>query len=129
MPQAENLSMITDPYIKFNKTLKYFIRCMIEAFPESSEYKIMHTVYKLLKTLSKKQPLKIFMSISKDCQEEILAKNEKYFFDNTLAIPDSQLLKVYHTSAQRWLTFDDETKKAIWDHMAALVHRSRECVV
>lgn len=89
----------------------------------------MHTVYKLLKTLSKKQPLKIFMSISKDCQEEILAKNEKYFFDNTLAIPDSQLLKVYHTSAQRWLTFDDETKKAIWDHMAALVHRSRECVV
>jgi len=123
----EDISLTTDPYIKFNKTLKYFIRCMIEAFPDCSEYKVLHTVYKLLKTLSKKQPYKIFMAITKDCQEEILSKNEKYFVDTILTIPDTQLIRVYQTSSQRWITFDDETKNAIWNHLIALVHRSREC--
>lgn len=117
----------TDPHVRFNKTLKFFIRCMIEAFPDHSEYKLLHTVYKLLKTLSKKQPLKIFMNITATCQDKIIARDEKYFFDTTLPIPETRLLKIYHKSAERWLTFDQETKDKIWDHLVALVERSKAC--
>lgn len=116
-----------DPFIKFNKTLKYFIRCMIEAFPEHSEYKLLHTVYKLLKTLSKKQPYKIFMTMTCNCHDRIIAKDEPYFFANTLDVPESRLQKIYYKSAERWQTFDQETKDKIWEHLISLVNRAQEC--
>ena len=110
-----------DQYKTFNKALKTFIRSLIAAYPDFPEFKLFHTAYKMIKTISKKQPYKIFQKISENCQDRILAKDEPFFFNTTLDVQDSMLSRVYTRSGQKWREFDTETKDAIWDHLKLLV--------
>jgi hypothetical protein len=122
MTQAQQL----DPYKAFNQALKMFIRSLIQAYPDFSEFKLFHTAYKMIKTVSKKQPCKIFTRMTEGCQEKILAKDEPYFFATTLDVPDSMLSRVYVNSGQKWREFDQETKDAIWAHLTVLVSLARK---
>lgn len=115
-----------DQYKNFNKALKMFIRSLIQAYPDFPEFKLFHTAYKMIKTVSKKQPYKIFMRMTESCQDKILAKDEAYFFATTLEVPESMLAKVYFNSGKKWLEFDQETKDAIWNHLIVLVGMARK---
>ncbi len=46
-----------DEYKNFNKALKVFIRSTIECFPDLIEFKIALVVYKMLKTINKRNHL------------------------------------------------------------------------
>ena len=49
-----------NPYKRFNSTIKDFIRKIISIFPEQKEFQIFLLIYKIVKSISKKTPQKMF---------------------------------------------------------------------
>lgn len=117
-----------DPYISFNKALKEFIKCSIERFPHVKELKMMLMSYKMLKTLSKKRPCKLFKSITHDCQDSIMNKDESYFLQ--YGCDSSSIADTFNATIHKeWDQMTDDDKNAIWQHLQVLVLLSHKCQI
>ena len=112
---------------KFNKQLKIFIRGCITLCPESSDMKVMLVTYKLLKTVNIKSPYKIFSSMTCDCEEPILQRDETYFCTHTVTCPEFSLLKLQEYMQEQWKNhLNDDVKNYIWDNLAILINIARK---
>lgn len=116
-----------EDYIRFNKSLKEFIRALSASYPKVVEYKLLLLTYKTVKTVSKKKPCSIFISLTNEnCQEAILAKNEDYFHNNPVECPE-MLRGAMAAIKEGWNSMTQENKDVIWQHMQVLVLLSRKC--
>lgn len=120
------MSSNLEDYIRFNKSLKEFIRALAETYPKVIEYKLLLLSYKTVKTVSKKKPCSIFISLTENCQEAILAKNEDYFHNNPVECPEI-LRGAIAAIKEGWKMMTEENKDSIWQHMQVLVLLSRKC--
>jgi hypothetical protein len=116
-----------EDYIAFNKALKHFVRCSIEAFPDFKELKVLLITYKMLKTINKKQPCKLFLAMTSNCQDAILAKDEQYFIENGLYCPENSIQSLSAAFKEKWFALDSTNKDVIWQHLQVLVLLSRKC--
>ena len=116
-----------EDYVTFNKAFKNFIRCSIEAFPDMKELKIVLITYKMLKTLSKKQPCKLFTTMTSSCHDAIFMKDENYFMMNGVNCPEATLSSMSPAIQKKWMSLDNANKDIIWQHLQVLVALSKKC--
>jgi hypothetical protein len=116
-----------DEYKRFNTALKEFISCTINAFPHIKELSMLEAAYKICQAVGKKNPCKVFESITSNCQNAIMQKDEQFFMENTLEYPDviSGLSAVVR---REWETLKSEEKDAVFQHMQVLVILSKKCI-
>lgn len=119
---------MSQDYINFNKSLKNFLRCSIEAFPEIKEFKLCLHMYKLFKTFSKKKPCQYFKTIITPYREQFLQKDEAYFYRDDLDIHYSDFMQDVVNVIQRdWRSLNQETKDVFWKHMHLMILLSDKC--
>jgi hypothetical protein len=118
---------MSEEVIVFNRSLKFFLRSFTDHFPEVKEFKLLMPTYKMLKTVNKKRPYRLFYKMIENCQDAILAKDEDYFRTHAIECPESVLENIAKAVADRWMSMDRETKEVIWQHLAVLVLNAREC--
>lgn len=116
-----------EDYVAFNKAFKNFIRCSIDAFPDMKELRIVLITYKMLKTISTKQPCKLFSTMTAACQDAIFMKDEKYFMQNGVRCPEATLNSLSPAIQHKWMSLDDDNKETIWQHLQVLVALSKKC--
>ena len=122
---VSNYSM--DAYIEFNKAMKTFLRCSIEAYPEIKEFKLCLTMYKLFKTMNKKKPCQYFLSTTKGYHDAIMAKDEAFFSTQDIQYNDF-LQDIVVRIKTEWDNFTPESKDAFWQHLQVMVILSNKCV-
>jgi hypothetical protein len=116
-----------DEYKRFNTALKEFITCTIEAFPHIKELSMLETAYKFFKAVGKKNPCKVFQSITSSCQHAIMSKDIEYFMENSVEYPDI-MNGLSSVITREWQTLKPEEKDAVFQHLQVLVILSNKCV-
>lgn len=111
----------------FNKALKDFIRCTMDSFPQYVELKLLLATYKMLKTINKKRPCRLFQNMTENCQDHILSKDEAFFQENGIQCPDASVQSVMQTMNNVWSQLDEQNKDAVWQHLQKLVLLSKKC--
>lgn len=114
-----------DTYKEFNQSLKYFIRELIELFPNLVELKIALTMYKAAKTVSRKTPQQHFHNLIHPHSKELLSKNFGHIFSESFE--DPYIKKLLQPFQQEFDNLDDDNKDMIWRHMVILYHKSLKC--
>jgi hypothetical protein len=122
--------MSKNPYKNFNKAFKVFIRDLMRSYPDQSEFKLMHTGYKLLKTVNKKLPNQLFKSTFDSYYENIRRKDDSFFMSHEFSIPDDFGM-IYRAMVpvfiNMWKGADANTREAVWQHMNHLYDLSIKC--
>jgi len=115
-------------YKDFNHHIKTFIRELIATYPDVSELKFLHTMYKLAKTLSYKRPQRIFQStIAEPFTQDIIAGNFEPIFSGNFAEYLGQ--EVVDVLIMRFKTdVDDHNKEMIRRHLLVLIAKSKKCM-
>lgn len=116
-----------DLYKKFNTSLKLFIRDLMSVYPDVGEFKKIIMIYKMLKTINKKFPYKIFHNaIVEKHRQNVLDHDESFFSIQIFDDPDipphvriliSQLTPIYKV----WADMTEDNKNAVWDHLNLLI--------
>ncbi len=114
-------------YKDFNHSAKMFIRELITIYPDIQELKIVHTMYKLSKTLSYKRPQRVFQSTVGDTfAQDIIDGNFEPLFSGNFAEYLGQdtvdnLIVRFKTDV------DDYNKEMIRQHLLVLLAKSKKC--
>lgn len=119
-------AQITCPYTKFNKYFKTFVRELGKTYPDVSEYKWMLAGYKVLKTINKKFPYKLWSDcITEDIVAAIFRKDDSYFFRPDFHIKGYD--NVTQMMKREWPRVDAHSRDMIWQHMMCLVALAQHC--
>ena len=109
-------------YKDFNKTLKIFFRSLIKLFPDISELKTMLSLYKIMKTITKKAPKKYFNELVGVHEEEIRKRNynihEKLKYEN-------YLYNIMDPLKNAWIGLDKTNKDLIIDEIIILIEKAK----
>ena len=122
-----------DPYIVFNKSLKTFLRELVATFPKVKEFSVLHIIYKMCKSISRKSPQRYFKEILLSPYRECLINEDDSFMDtnifNSCSLPlhIQILLQDMKNIQQIWKEIDPSNKHTIWQHIKILVHNSDLC--
>lgn len=114
-----------DPYKTFNTNLKFFMRELMQVYPNVLELKLMFSLYKLMKTVSKKAPQKYFYSIIHPNSKQLLSKELDYFF--TIQYEDTTIQKMIGPLKSEYDQMSEENKDMIWKHLIVLYKLSLQC--
>lgn len=117
--------MEADPYKEFNHALKFFMRELMKVFPDVGDLKMLFSLYKMMKTISRKKPQRYFQDLLDGHQSELLSKNVDYFL--SIQPADATLRKIMGPLKHAYASIDDENKEVIWQHMIALYFLSCKC--
>lgn len=108
-------------YKDFNRATKLFIRELIANFPHIKEFKKMHLLYKIMKTVSKKSPSKYFYNmVVKDYADDLMNKNFDVFLSDEFDDPTVEA-GIFATLKNEFRNLDDANRDAIWMHLVLLV--------
>ena len=122
-------------YKQFNSSLKYFLRQLIESFPNNKEFKVALLIYKMSKSISKKTPQKYFKEILLNKYRNYLEIEDDSFlkedmFDQSKLPLGIQLLcQELNGFYNTWEQIDEENKTTIWRHVKTLMNTSDKCDV
>lgn len=122
-----------DVYRDFNSATKYFLRDLIAAYPNIKEFKTLHMIYKLTKSINKKMPQKYLRDLLLDrYRSEILAEDESIFDiaslnDYDLPMPVRLLVNDLTNIKEIWMSLEKNDKDAIWKHLKVLIILSNKC--
>lgn len=114
-----------DTYKTFNKSLKFFMRELINLRPDLKELKLMFSLYKVMKTLSKKSPQKYFHSLVNPHSKELLDRNFEYFLSDDFNDPEIE--NMLPIIKQEFINLDDINKDMVWKHLVVLYKLSLDC--
>lgn len=116
------------PYKVFCQALKTFIRDLIRVYPDSSELKMVHAGYKIVKTVSKKLVQSLFQTTVEPYRDYIIKRDDSFFPNFTLPDDYGAIYKALLPSLQNmWKGCDDLTRDAVWSHMQVLLVLSDKC--
>lgn len=120
---------VGNPYKNFNKAFKMFVRDLMRAYPNHSEFKLMHTGYKMIKTVNKRLVHSLFKSTMKPYYEQILKKDDSFFLTPDFTIPDdfSAIYKAMVPIFIRLWKESETNREAVWNHMHVLIALSKKC--
>lgn len=114
------------PFKRFNKYFKMFIRELSKSYPQVGEYKFILAGYKILKTVSKKLPLKLWKdTITNDMIDAITQKNGDYFTSPEFTVAGYE--NISDMMKREWKGMDTHSRDIVWQHMQCLVVLSRQC--
>lgn len=106
-----------------------FLKELMRNFPHVRELHFVYGAYKLVKTFGKKIVHRYFNeSFGGPYADQIRACDEAFFMSPAFQLPpDYRFYSEYVHPLQRlWSTLDDTNKRAIWQHLHALVFLSQE---
>jgi hypothetical protein len=120
-------------YKKFNSSLKFFIRQLVESFPNNKEFKVALLIYKMSKSISKKTPQKYFKDMLLIKYRSFLELEDDSFLKDDILDKSklplgiqllcNELTDFYST----WEKIDAENKKIIWQHVKILIATCDKC--
>jgi hypothetical protein len=117
----------TQAYKEFNRTVKTFLREMIQVFPEVRELRMALMLYKLMKTISVKRPQKIFNElIAANHSKDIIDGNFDVFLTDNFTYPEAH--DVCEGLKKAFKEVDDSNRKVIHDYLLALLACNKKCL-
>jgi hypothetical protein len=114
-----------DHYKTFNTSLKFFMRELINLRPDLKELKLMFSLYKVMKTFSKKSPQKYFHSLVNPHSKELLARDFEYFLSDDFNDPEVD--KILPVIKEEFILLNDDNKDMVWKHLVVLYKLSLDC--
>jgi hypothetical protein len=126
--------MSIDPYKRFNTSLKFFIRELIEIFPQYTIFDTCHTAYKIVKTISKKLPRNNFNDIIAINYRQLILNEDESLFDKKLDFNESlshisMIINELPCFKDVWIHISAENRKIIWQHLKVLLLLSDKCAL
>ncbi len=119
---------MTTEYKNFNKSLKDFLRCSIEAFPDIKEFKLCLHMYKLFKTFNVKKPCQYFKSIITPFKDPLLQKDEAFFYKDDTNVQYSDFMQdVVNVIKRDWANLNQDIKDIFWKHIQLMILLSDKC--
>lgn len=115
-----------DPYKNFNKATKTFMKELISTYPDMTELKTLLVFFKMLKSVSKKSPQKLFVQLLSDHYDDLLAKRWDYFLSDQFTY--EPVKDVLERLKVVFRAMDDANRDIIWQHMVVLIGLSNRCV-
>lgn len=115
-----------ESYINFNKALKFFMRELISMYPTMPELKLMFSLYKVMKTVSKKTPQKYFHEAIAPHHSELLNKNLEFLMKEEL-FDDPAVKKMIGPLRDEYEKMSKENKDMIYNHIVFLYKLSLIC--
>lgn len=98
---------------QWNVVFEQFLDQMINLFPESPAHSVKLQYY-VGKTIGNKKPIVFFLEHIQEHGEEVLNKNEKYFFEANIPFVEKLELKKYYSLS------NSENKDVIWQYIIGL---------
>lgn len=119
---------LNDVYKEFNHTLKTLLRELMKRFDYIKEFKIMFTLYKVMKTFSKKSPQQYFNTLlAEKYSSEIMKKNYDFFLSD--AFDDAETSYIIKPIKVEFAKISDEDREMIWRHMVLLLACNKNCLL
>lgn len=115
-----------DPHKAFNHAFKTFIRDLIRAYPDTTEFKLIHGAYKVLKTINDRLVYVFFQRTLGPYEEHILRRDDTVFMAPDFTVSDEYRMML-PMLVNVWKSADEDNRTAVWNHMAVLIELGRAC--
>lgn len=101
----------------FNEMMNQFLLELIETFPNEKAMKKYHLAFEMAKSTNARMVLNEFMQSVTPYAQQIMGKNESFFFDHNSEIPFVNELNL----KDHWNdSLSQNTKDAIWQYLQTL---------
>ena len=118
------MASIKELHKEFNKNTKMFIRDLVKVYPEQRFLKLIHTAYKLCKTLNRKLPQKYFNIYVGQYSNYVFSKDDKFLGSGEIF---TEFISVNKSFAgidtfiiQEWPKLSDHNKEMVWKYLQVL---------
>jgi hypothetical protein len=100
----------------FTEMTDQFLDELLKTFPEESGLKKYQSTFDLMKKANPRKCVEVFMNSARQFQNQIMAKNEKFFLENSVEFLDALNIKKWWNDE-----LSDGTKGAIWQYLQTLM--------
>ena len=114
-----------DNYKEFNTALKFFIRECTRIYPHISELKLLMPLYKVMKTMNKKLPMKYYKELMDPHTKNLLNKDLEFFLNYNYE--DPTVIRIVNALKAELHRTSEENKDMIWRHLIVLYKYTRQC--
>ena len=100
----------------FTEMMDQFLDELLKTFPEETGLKKYQSTFDLMKKANPRKCVEVFMNSARQFQNQIMAKNEKFFLENSVEFLDALNIKKWWSGE-----LSDGTKGAIWQYLQTLM--------
>ena len=126
------MTTLKELYKEFNKNAKLFIRDLVKVYPEQRFLKLIHTAYKLCKTLNRKLPQRYFNKYVGAYTNYVFTKDDAFLTSGDVF---SEFISVYKSFTgidtfikQEWPKLSDHNKEMVWKYLQVLCILNNKCL-
>jgi hypothetical protein len=110
---------------EFNKSMKVFMRELVENFPHVELVKMLQTTFIVSKKLNKKIPRRVYNRyIAIPYRTQLANRDDAYFSSDDFKFVLWQ--SMVDSAKSEWRSLDLNNKEAIWNHLAVLCHINQQ---
>lgn len=100
----------------FTEMMGQFLDELVKTFPEESGLKKYQSTFDLMKKANPRKCVEVFMGSASAFQQQIMAKDEKFFLEGSVEFLDALNIKKWWNDS-----LSEGTKGAIWQYLQTLM--------
>lgn len=100
----------------FTDMMAQFLDELVKTFPEEKGLKKYQSTFDLMKKANPRKCVEVFMGSARQFQNQIMAKDEKFFLEGSVEFLDALNIKKWWNDS-----ISDGTKGAIWQYLQTLM--------
>lgn len=115
---------------QFNTACKLMLRALMRMAPDSSDLRMMHASYKVVKTFNRRTPHQFFEEVLGVHEDRLMSQDISFLLVHHEADAPPQegaITDLQRTTCDVWPGLSQEDRVVIWGHIAEIVRLNRRC--